>query len=333
MTLPSGSSLETPLLVPSVSSKGAGRVDGRPGSVAQIDVFEATVPALRSPLSLLISSYDLHYGFIPQERFTDASLSLPIDLLLVDSGSYETLPFEGDPPYVPDAEPLPWDESMFEATVQSLRSATDVALVSFDSRNNYDVQIDVAQAFFQSHPGSLSDVLLKPPTVDGDVAPFHDLDALAPAAAGLSAFHIVGVTEKELDATPLGRLVQLARLRELLDRSGVECPIHVFGGLDPLWTPLYVAAGAEIIDGLSWWRYAFDDGIAAYRDVGVLGDEALLAEPLTTGRAIVQQSNLEAVVRLGDDVNAYIQSGEWAHFPRRQILERTYDAMIDAMRR
>jgi hypothetical protein len=334
LPLPSGRSLETPLLVPSVSSKGAGLIGDRPGSFDQIEVFEATLPALRRPVGLLISSYDLHYRFIPREPFTDASSSLKLDLLLVDSGSYETLPFEGDPPYVQDVEARPWGESMFQAAIEGLHSATDVALVSFDNRDTYEAQIEVAQGFFRNHPGAVSDVLLKPPpTTDGRAADFHNLEALRPHAAALNAFDVIGVTEKELDATPVGRLVKLGRLRELLDRSGVTRPIHVFGGLDPLWTPLYVAAGAEIIDGLSWWRYAFGDGIAAYRDVGVLGDDALLDEPLKTGRAIVQQSNLGAVDRLLDDVNAYIETGEWAHFPRREILERTYDAMIDAMRR
>lgn len=342
--LPSGASLETPLIVPSVSSKGAGRsgVDEKPGSFDQIDVFEATLPALRRPIGLLVSSYDLHYGFIPQERFRDDARSLPVDLLLVDSGSYETLPFEGDPPYLQDKRALPWDEWMFESTLESLQSPGDVALVSFDKHDTYELQIEAAQRFFGRRPGVVSDILLKPPPrVDPneptrrlETETFHDLEALAPCAAALDAFGVIGVTEKELDPTPLGRLVTLARLRELLDGAGVKRPIHVFGGLDPLWTPLYVAAGAEIIDGLAWWRYAFDEGIATYQDVTILRDAALMDEPHRTGRAIVRQTNLEALAQLTDDVNVYIEEGgEWAHFSRREILEQTYDAMIHAMRR
>lgn len=334
LALPSGKSLETPFLIPSVSSKGAGLIGERRGSFDQIEVFEATLPALRRPVGLLISAYDLFYGFIPQERFIGSSNPLELDLLLVDSGSYETLPFEGDPPYVQDAAARPWDEARLEAAIGGLDVAADLALVSFDRPETYEAQIESAQAFFASHPGAVSDVLLKPPPGQhGHPGAFHDLDALAPHVPALAAFDVVGVTEKELDVTPVDRLAKLGRLRELLDRSGVTRPIHVFGGLDPLWTPLYIAAGAEITDGLSWWRYAFGDGIAAYRDVGVLGDEALLREPLETGRAIVQQANLEAVGRLLDDVTVYIETGDWAHFARRAILERTYDAMIDAMRR
>jgi hypothetical protein len=335
--LPSGKSLETPLIVPSVSSKGAGRSspDGRPGSFDQIAVFEATLPALRRPLGLLVSSYDMHYGFIPQDRFRDDARSLPVDLLLVDSGSYETLPFEGDAPYVQDKRALPWDEWRFESTIDRLQSAGDIALVSFDKQVTYESQIEAARRFFEQRPGVVSDILLKPPLgIDPNEPTFHDLAALAPVVAALDAFGVIGVTEKELGLTPLGRLVTLAQFRELLDDAGVKRPVHVFGGLDPLWTPLYVAAGAEIIDGLSWWRYAFDDGIASYADVAILRDAALMNEPLATGRAIVRQTNLEALEQLTEDVNVYIESGgEWAHFPRREILERAYDSMIEGMKR
>jgi hypothetical protein len=335
--LPSGRSVETPFIVPSVSSKGAGRSgpDERPGSFDQIEVFEATLPALRRPVGLLVSSYDLHYGFIPQERFRDESRSLPVDLLVVDSGSYETLPFEGDPPYLQDKRPLPWDEWMFGSTIDDLRSAGDVALVSFDKHDAYESQIAAAERFFEQRPSVVSDILLKPPPgIDPNEATFHDLQALAPFAGALNGFAIIGVTEKELGPTPLGRLVTLAQLRELLDNAGVKRPVHVFGGLDPLWTPLYVAAGAEIIDGLAWWRYAFDDGIASYPDVAILRDATLTDEPLGTGRAIVRQTNLEALAQLTDDLNVFIEAGgEWAHFSRCEILERTYDAMIQAMRR
>jgi len=77
----------------------------------------------------------------------------------------------------------------------------------------------------------------------------------------LRGFDIVAVTEKELGNTLLQRLRMLKLLRELLDRTKVSAPLHVFGGLDPLLTPLYVACGAEIVDGVGWLRYAYlEDG-------------------------------------------------------------------------
>lgn len=332
LVLPSGARIDTPLLIPSASSKGAGRTggpEGDPGSFQQLEVIEATGPALRAPSTLLISSYDLHHGLIQQERFIEPTHPFPIDLLFVDSGSYETLSFEGDPPFIQNVEPLPWDEAMFVSTIERLDLSGDVVLINFDRRDDYDLQIAAAEEFFAAHNGGVSDLLLKPP----NDAPFHDFDQLTTLVRRLDAFQIVGVTEKELGLTPLDRLAGLAKLRTLLDEGGVARPIHVFGGLDPLWTPLYHAAGAEIMDGLSWWRYAFQDGTATYRDVAVLRDLNLLAEPLETGRAIVRQTNLERLALLEDDLIAYTDThGDWAHFDRAAILEQAHQAMVERMK-
>ena len=43
-----------------------------------------------------------------------------------------------------------------------------------------------------------------------------------------------------------------------LDDAGVGIPIHVFGSLDPLISPIYWLAGAEIFDGLTWINMAYD---------------------------------------------------------------------------
>jgi hypothetical protein len=60
------------------------------------------------------------------------------------------------------------------------------------------------------------------------------------------------------------RVAFVAALRDGLDNAGVDVPIHVFGGLDPQMTPLYCAAGADIFDGLSWLRYAFEGTAGVY---------------------------------------------------------------------
>ena len=53
------------------------------------------------------------------------------------------------------------------------------------------------------------------------------------------------------------RLIFLSELRDCLTKENIYTPIHIFGGLEPLMTPLYFMAGADIFDGLSWLRYAF----------------------------------------------------------------------------
>ena len=109
--------------------------------------------------------------------------------------------------------------------------------------------------------------LLKPP----EGSDFHNLDPLsAENVALLRAFDIIGVTEREIGESIHDRLVNIARLRQSLDAAEVTSPIHVFGGLDPVFTPLYFAAGAEIFDGLGWLRYAYRDGVAMHRAAGGL---------------------------------------------------------------
>jgi hypothetical protein len=57
----------------------------------------------------------------------------------------------------------------------------------------------------------------------------------------------------------------IARLRIALTKAGLNTPIHVFGSLDPLSTPLYFVAGADIFDGLTWLRFGYCDGRSLYR--------------------------------------------------------------------
>ena len=65
------------------------------------------------------------------------------------------------------------------------------------------------------------------------------------------------------------------QLRRLLDHAGVESPIHVFGELDPLYTPLYFAAGGEMFDGLGWLRYTYREGVAVHRDATAILDRQI----------------------------------------------------------
>ncbi len=46
----------------------------------------------------------------------------------------------------------------------------------------------------------------------------------------------------------------IAKLRKALDKAGLNIPLHVFGSLDTVTTPLYFLAGADIFDGLTWLR-------------------------------------------------------------------------------
>src|SRR4051812_29816400 len=82
-----GVAVDTPLLVPSFSSKGFGLRIGRSEGVAVeiseiTEIFEAASEYLAG--SMLVSAYDIHHGYIPlpEQAITD--------LVIVDSGGYET---------------------------------------------------------------------------------------------------------------------------------------------------------------------------------------------------------------------------------------------------
>jgi hypothetical protein len=61
-------------------------------------------------------------------------------------------------------------------------------------------------------------------------------------------------------------MLNIAKLRIGMHSSGVEKPIHLFGSLDPITTPLYYLSGADIFDGLSWLRFMFDNSNTLYID-------------------------------------------------------------------
>src|SRR5579884_1115566 len=108
---PSGVSIETPLLVPSFSSKGF-RVTKDTSEVHE--ALEMTSEWLTE--TMLISAYDLAHGHIPRPE----DLPATPELILVDSGGYE-MRIEHDMstavhwPHVP----LPWDEDRYRGVLDA----------------------------------------------------------------------------------------------------------------------------------------------------------------------------------------------------------------------
>lgn len=258
--------LSGPLLIPSISSKGfpvVGELSeaGAALLIAGPDITEA----------LLISAYDIYHKLLPDHdrllgpEHAQTLFGTPA-LLVVDSGGYELSDvFESGEVRRGRRITSPFGRAEFEALVDRLPSERDLLVVTYDAPDakqaGYRRQRELAQHFAASRPHLRIDFLLKPPAGDRFVVPAK----VAPCAADLRAFDVVGVTEKELGDGLLDRMICLARLRRLLDDSGADrVPLHVFGGLDPVLTPLYFMAGAEIFDGLSWLRYAYHDDDAVH---------------------------------------------------------------------
>lgn len=89
------------------------------------------------------------------------------------------------------------------------------------------------------------------------------MEEVLASVGGLADFDLIGLTEKELGASPLERCRAVLSLRETLHRRGHQTPIHIFGCLDPATVLAYFLCGADVFDGLSWLRFGFCAGRAS----------------------------------------------------------------------
>lgn len=329
---PQGGQLKTPLLIPSFSSRGFEVARRSPRSKTLISECSQYLQMFANRLdkAFLVSAYDLHHKLLEPSKelktraFADSIWSHP-RMLFIDSGLYERR--EGADSHEPLQEmrlPAEWAESDFEKFAKRLPKAAPIALVNWDRYSPYRKQIDAAQAFFSQHKGFLSVFLLKPQKE----RTFHQIPELAADIGRLSAFDVVAVTEKELGDSIIERMANVARLRDLLDDAKVDRPLHIFGALDPLHTPLYFAAGAEIFDGLSWLRYLWFEGVAVHRSsLSVLGGHQAKGYQESVEIALAQ--SLDMIEKLERRLNNFIkEDGNWSVFgeERQNVLE---DAFLD----
>lgn len=250
--------IRTPLLLPSFSSKGFPEI-GR--------IIRDTSERIASPC--LISAYDLYHGTI-EGPFSFA------EALFVDSGGYEAskdveLSDLGIRPH----EPLPWDEAKFKHIIGRLDSSIPTVIISYDhpkERFSTEDQIARADAMIPKNSGCFREILFKPERPPIDRA--YDLgakdrvnvDAIIANIHEMRRFDAMGVTEKEIGRTLKERTTNISRIRRALNRGGMDStPIHIFGSLDTMATPLYYVAGADVFDGLTWLRFSYYQGMTVYR--------------------------------------------------------------------
>ncbi len=306
--VPGGAVMETPILVPSFSSKGF-RVD-KDGSSEVRAVLEFASEWLTD--SMLISAYDMHYGHIPKPE----ELATAPELTVVDSGGYEAR-IEHDlstSVHSPHA-PHDWSEALLDGVLRSWPKRFAATFVTYDhpsQRQSFAEQLEAAKAFVARYPGQLHTILLKPET-DTQRYLKATLQQACASAEELSLFDFIGVTEKELGASMLDRMFELAKLRLALDDADVKRPIHVFGALDPLTSSLYFLAGAEVFDGLTWLRYAYRDGLCVYQaNHGVLAIGCDSRDTLV--RAQTLTSNVHYLRTLRAEMRKFTLDQDFAHF-------------------
>jgi hypothetical protein len=188
---PSGYLIETPLLVPSFSSKGF-RSDNKGQSEIR-EILDVTAEALHE--SMLISAYDIHHGHIPPF----GKLKSVPQITFIDSGGYETSDehdFSAVFRHTAPAEP--WDPDKLEEVYKTIPDHIPAVLVSFDHgsvRTPVKNQIKQARRLFKKYPKHLHNILLKPETKRQN---YIQMSSILGAVHLLKPFDIIGVTEKEL---------------------------------------------------------------------------------------------------------------------------------------
>lgn len=311
INLSNDGAIRTPLLVPSFSSKSDTDWDLR-------DEVKLMAEHIATPI--LMSAYDLYYGLVAAPDFPS--------VLFLDSGGYEAhrdvLAAErrGDKSML---EQQPWNSDLHGDALRSIRCASPVIAVTYDHPNlrvGIDQQIEAAHAL---STGEMRKELLLKPEADGEFVP---ISAVAGRAATLRGLDVIGVTDKELGRSMRDRLVAVARLRKALTAAGIDTPIHVFGSLDPITTPLYFLAGADVFDGLAWLRYAMNDAGTFYLQNYAVLDCGLNASKESV-QAMAWQRNYVFLTSLEGRMRSFLKSRDFDIFGPHAALFREASGIVE----
>ncbi|WP_447603549.1 hypothetical protein [Nitrospira sp. Nam80] len=279
-----------------------------------------------------MSAYDIQYGYIPEPE----NLTLSADLMFLDSGGYE-VSADHDLSAVekPVHRPEEWDAAQLEAIWDRWPDSIPAVLVSYDHSNHrrpVSEQLRDAKQAALAKPGHLHSFLLKPEAQEErSLGPA--LLAIRAHVGELAGFQLVGVTEKELGNSPLERMVRIAGLRQALDNASMPIPIHVFGALDPLSVCLYFVAGAEVFDGLTWSRYAYNSGQCVY-----VHTNATVAYGLEVNddeaRVRTIKDNLRYLDQLERSLRRLAETRDWAYLSdNRGFVQTATERMLRQLER
>lgn len=286
----------TPMLVPAFSSK------------ANMDICK-TIELMSGYIytPILISAYDVFYA----NNFP--SITFP-NLIFLDSGGYECL-IEKDVSeigfYQPEARS--WDKNKHLEVLQNWPIDIPTVVISYDNpsvRKSTEEQIKDAMNLFHGRDNFIKEILIKPETKNRERIHLEDI---IKNLDSLNSFDILGFTEKELGYSVFDRMVMIAKIRVEMDRRDIRIPIHIFGSLDTVTTPLYYFSGADIFDGLAWIRFIFDEGNTLYS--GSFGPKRLGIEK---NMSIIHGTNLvlnyNYILDLERDLETFQSTEKFDHF-------------------
>lgn len=266
---PTGSISRLPKLVPSFSSKGFARVKSQ-RTGARISHSSHALDAVGGTIAgaFLLSAFDIFHSLIesPEIYYSEK------ELIFIDSGGYElSSVMDGTEPHEVDGQDHvrrvePFTEDEYSSVLKRLPENLPFVIANYDHAAQglkMDAQIAAAHALFGEYPSLLHDFIVKPTSKQSR---FLHIEEIIAHIDNLHEVHILGVTEREIGNSVLNRLANIATLRLAMDDRGINMPIHVWGGLDPVLTPMYFCAGAEIFDGVSWMRYGYHRDTSIPRD-------------------------------------------------------------------
>jgi hypothetical protein len=296
--------LTTPLLLPSFSSR------------LNLDIPN-TIDFLSDVVTgpFLISSYDFHHC----DKFPNLGFS---NLIFLDSGGYECA-VECDVSEIGMYKPNPhkWDENIHLKAIQEWDAEIPTVVISYDhpkKRCTLENQVDEANKLFSEKEDILKEILVKPESLS-DYA--INIDDMIEKIELLKGFDIIGFTEKELGTSVLDRMIKIALIRKEMDEAGFQIPIHIFGSLDPITTPLYYFAGADIFDGLSWLRFVYDKKSDYATYINCIGpkENGIHATMSSLWTSSIY-ANYNYLRRLEINLKKYKDSGDFSIFGENEVF-------------
>jgi len=316
---PSGSTFETPLLVPSFSSKGFA-FKKKTGESEIKKIFSIASEYIET--AMLVSAYDLfHAKLEPIQRAIT-------EITIVDSGGYEVSDFHDlSEICLPLVHTLEWSMENLQRFYDNWPDYIPAIFVSFDhpkKRQSLQDQIEAARSLFARYPKQMHTFLIKPEKKDQQKIPINSIIA---NVNELRSFDIVGFTEKELGSSILDRMVNIAKIKHAMDDGAILMPIHVYGSLDPITSVLYFLSGGEIFDGLTWLRYGYADGLACYyqnyaaKNIGIDRNDDFV-------KAKTMQENLSYLLKLTHQMRKFLLAWDFNVFKgNAELLRDSFDLL------
>ncbi len=295
----------TPLVLPSFSSKVFASEDDK-------DILKQTVARIGDIVvsPILVSAYDLHQKLLDDQ---DGNLVLAPPLTFIDSGGYEMN-------RIANGKVAPYGPAEHRQALAGWPSALPAVMVNYDTYSeDLAEQIDAATSLCPGQKVGRM-LLLKPGSPENDLS--GTIRQIGANSVSMSGVDAVGLTEKEAGICLRDRLHTIEVLRRELDGCGLgDIPIHVFGGLDPLRSPLYFLAGADIFDGLSWLRYAYDGAQAAYLDGFASFKHPDIA--IKEAKWMVRRANYIETTRMQTNMLRFLATGDPALFHDKEAAMRS----------